>query len=58
MENEQIKTAQKFLMDEKLRENTNLWVEKKNSRRQAKGKLSHEVQILSQCLTLITILSD
>ena len=39
MENERIKTAQKILMAKKVRENTNLCVEKMNSRRQAKGNL-------------------
>ena len=33
MENERIKKAQKILMDKKVRENTNLCVEKMNSRR-------------------------
>ena len=44
--NEQIKTAQKILMDKKLPETqgaTNLCVEIMNSRRQAKGKLGHVV---------------
>jgi len=46
IENEQIKTASKILMDKKLRETTNLCrVEIMNSRRQAKGKLGHVVQI-------------
>ena len=45
MENERIKTAQKILMAKKVRENTNLCVEKMNSRRQAKGKPGHVVQI-------------
>ena len=45
IENEQIKTAQKILMDKKLGETTNLCVEIMNSRRQAKGKLGHVVQI-------------
>ena len=41
IENEQIKTATKIVM----RETTNLCVEIMNSRRQAKGKLGHVVQI-------------
>ena len=45
MENERIKTAQKIFMDKKVRENTNLCVEKMNSRRQAKRKPGHVVQI-------------
>ena len=51
MENEQIKTAQEILMDKKLRENTNLCVGKMNSRRQAKGKPGHVVQIRGCRLT-------
>ena len=43
--NEQIKTAQKILMDKKLRETTNLCAEIMNSRRQVKGKLGLVVQI-------------
>ena len=39
MENEEIKTAQKILMDKELRESTNICVEKMNSRRQTKGNL-------------------
>ena len=45
IENEQIKTATKIVMDKKLRETTNLCVEIMNSRRQAKGKLGHVAQI-------------
>ena len=45
IENEQIKTARKILMDKKLGETTNLCVEIMSSRRQAKGKLGHVVQI-------------
>ena len=45
LENEQIKTNQKIFVDKKLRETTNLCVEIMNSRRQAKGKLSHVAQI-------------
>ena len=45
IENEQIKTAQKIRMDKKLREITYLCVEIINSRRQAKGKLGHVVQV-------------
>ena len=44
IENEQIKTAQTVLMDKKLRETTNVWVEIMNSRRQVKDKLGHVVQ--------------
>ena len=43
--NEQTKTAQKIHVDKKLREITYLCVEIMNSRRQAKGKLGHVVQI-------------
>ena len=39
MENEEIKTAQKILIDKELRESTNICVEKMNSRRQTKGNL-------------------
>ena len=46
MENEQIKTAQKILMDKKLRETTTLCVEIMNSKLQVKGRLGHVVQIL------------
>ena len=45
LENEQIKTDQKIFVDKKLRETTNLGVEIMNSRRQAKGKLSHVAEI-------------
>ena len=45
LENEQIKTNQKIFVDKKLRETTNLCEEIMNSRRQAKGKLSHVAQI-------------
>ena len=45
LENEQIKTNQKIFVDKKLRETTNLCVEIMNSRRHAKGKLSHVAQI-------------
>ena len=45
IENEQIKTAPKILLDKKLGETTNLCVEIMNSRRQVKGKLGHVVQI-------------
>ena len=41
IENEQIKTAKKILMDKKLPETTNLCVEIMNIRRQAKGKIGH-----------------
>ena len=40
-----LKIAQKILMDKKLSETTYLCVEIINSRRQAKGKLGHVVQI-------------
>ena len=48
MENEQLKQLRKFvwLKIAKLHESTNLCVEIKKSRRQAKGKLGHVVQIL------------
>ena len=46
IENEQIKTAQKILMDKKLHETTNLCVEIMNSKRQVKGRLGYVVQIL------------
>ena len=46
IENEQIKTAQKILMDKKLHETTKfLCAEIMNSRRLAKEKLGHGVQI-------------
>ena len=48
MENEQLKQLRKFVWIKiaKLRESTNLCVEIKKSRRQAKDKLGHVVQIL------------
>ena len=45
VEKEQIKTAQKFFMDKKLRKTTYLCVEIMNSKRQVKGKIGHVVQI-------------
>ena len=45
IENEQIKQLKTILMDKKLRETSNLWVEKMNSKRQVKGKHGHVVQI-------------
>ena len=45
IENEQIKTVKKILMDKKLSETTNLGVEIRNSKRQVKRKLGHVVQI-------------
>ena len=44
-------------MDEKLRETTNLRVEVMNSKRQAKGKLGHVVQIHACCWTSLQIVS-
>ena len=48
MENEQLKQLRKFVWIKiaKLRESTNLCVEIKKHRRQAKDKLGHVVQIL------------
>ena len=45
------KTAQKILLDKKLRETTNLCVEIMNSRRQAEGKLGRVLQIRVCVLT-------
>ena len=47
-ENEQTKTAQKILMDKKMRETTNLCVEIRTVG-DKKGKLGHVVQIWRTC---------
>ena len=58
MESEQIKTAQKILMDKKLRETTNLCVEIMNSGPQAYGKLGHVVQIDANLMVNLLIFSS
>ena len=51
MKNEQLKTAEKILVDKKFRQTTSLCVEMTNSWREAKGKLGHVVKIRVCCLT-------